>query len=95
MQLETVLAEKFYKLVEIHLESGAVFKGYLIGIKLPVVEILMLYYVPEKHIDKYIKHQNACWVEQLPYVLLKEIKLLSGGDSAKEALLKEVVPRLV
>lgn len=44
MRLEAILEEKFYKLVEIHLGSKTFFIGYLIGVKLPVVEMLMLYY---------------------------------------------------
>lgn len=68
-----------------------VFVEYLVGVKLPVVETLMLYYVQEKHIDKYIKNQNACWVEQLPYELIKEIHILPQVNSEKEYMLKELL----
>lgn len=93
MQLEKILEENFCKLVSIDLDSGAVFVGYLVGVKLPVVETLMLYYVQEKHIDKYIKNQNPRWVEQLPYELIKEIKLLPQETPEKEHLLKEIAPK--
>lgn len=92
MQLEKILEENFCRLVSIDLDSGAVFVGYLVGVKLPVVETLMLYYVQEKHIDKYIKNQNARWVEQLPYELIKEIHLLPQETPEKEHLLKEIAP---
>lgn len=53
----------------------------------------MLYYVQEKHIDKYIKNQNARCVEQLPYELIKEIHLLPQETPEKEHLLKEIAPK--
>lgn len=91
MTLETVLQEAFYKLVDVHMESKTVFRGYLIAIKLPVVETVMLYYVQEKHIDKYIKNQNVRWIEQLPFNFIQEIKILPQSDKEKENLLREVI----
>ena len=42
MQLEKILEENFCKLVSVDLDSGAVFVVYLVGVKLPIVETLIL-----------------------------------------------------
>lgn len=94
MQLEKILEENFCRLVSIDLDSGAVFVGYLVGVKLPILETLMLYYVQEKYIDKYIKNQNSRWVEQLPYELIKEIHILPQENHEREYLLKELRPSI-
>lgn len=84
--LETVLADYLGKAVSIKLTSGAAFNGYIIGVRLPVRELVMLYYVPLQHIDKYIKNGNARWVDLLPYSMLKSITLLSQDIEKEMAL---------
>ena len=84
--LEKVLADYFGKAVSIKLTSGAAFSGYIIGIRLPVREIIMLYYVPLQHIDKYIKNGNARWVDVLPFSMFQNITPLSE-DIEKEIAL--------
>lgn len=79
MTLEEIVKKYMFKTVEIKLDSSAVFKGYLVGIKLPVKETVMLYFVNEKHGDKYIKHYSSRWVEQLPFEMIEGVKIINGN----------------
>ena len=91
MPLAKLLQETFFKLVEIRLKTKGVLTGYLIGIRLPVREIIVLYYAQEKHIDKYLKNQNPRWIEVLPYELVNKVYVLPQNNIDKEELLKAII----
>ena len=87
ISLEQILTKHLCKALIIKLVSGAEFRGYIIGMRFPVRELIMLYYVPLQHVDKYIKHGNARWVDVLPFEMIESIEFLAG-NSIKETALK-------
>ena len=84
--LEEILRNYFFKPVLVNLSSNRNFneRAYFIGVKLPVREMIMLYYVKEKNIQKYIKNKSARWVEALPYELIETIELLPVDSEITE-----------
>lgn len=84
MSLEEILTEYLYKRVHIELSSRTKFEGHLIGIKLPVSGMIMLYFVEDKHAEKYAKHFNSRWVQQMPFEMIKSIEILNGSEELAE-----------
>jgi hypothetical protein len=74
IKLEDVLKNYFYKEVEITFNANYTPRGYLIGIKLPIKEMIMLYFIQSKNIEKYLRHKSRRWVEQLPLESMQEIQ---------------------
>lgn len=89
MNLEELLRKYLFRAVMIKLitSENFVFRGYIVGLKLPVNDMLMLYYVKEQHIEKYIKHQNSRWIEMLPFEMVDQIEVISPANEHIEDLL--------
>ncbi|MFM7023302.1 MAG: hypothetical protein ACKOXB_10010 [Flavobacteriales bacterium] len=84
--LDQLVSEYFFRAVKIVVNSKYQPEGYLIGIKLPYDNMLMLYMVPQKHVEKYIKSGNKNWMEIVPYEMIKEISIVSGYEEKEESL---------
>lgn len=82
--LEELVLHYFFKEVKITLTSGAKFGGFLVGIKLPAGEIVMLHLVEKKNVEKYTKSLNTRWLFSLPYELIREITLVENASQETE-----------
>lgn len=80
MLLSDLLKEHLNQRVKITLVTGAVFEGYLVGLKLPIVELIILKFVPDRHIQKYVKHFNNRWVDIIPFEFIKKVEPLKGDE---------------
>lgn len=93
--LNEIIRKYFFKEIKVTVDTGAVFEGCFVGIKLPSSErAVMLYLVETKHIPKYIKHFSKRWRILIPYEMISEIELDSQAlPEVEDALITAVMKR--
>lgn len=89
--LETIFSAYYCRYVKIKLTSSAEFYGYIVGIRFPVSELTMLYYVKDKHVEKFIKNRNVRWIEMMPFEMITELTYLQPNHPELEEKLEFVM----